>query len=318
MRITATGTIAMPKLLLLVAFVALTASQAQADVVQLHKVADGVYALIGSTGPRTRDNYALNANLGFVVTRTGVVLIDSGATAQSGPLIARAIARVSPLPVRWVINTGSQDHRWLGNGYFKRHGARIIAFRATVRTQRANAHSELTRLRTVLGTRLDGTKPVYATEPLPGTRARLRLGGVQLELRRFGAAHFPGDAVVWLPGPRVLFTGDMVFVDRLLGIMPESNTVAWRAAFHRMAQALRPAHVVPGHGGICDMAKARAETGAYLDWLVSTVGPAAQAWEPLEETVAHLHAIAPKPFRTLEHFDTLDPVNIHRTYLQMQ
>ena len=290
----------------------------QAEVLQTRKVTDGVYALLGSTGPRTYDNYGLNTNLGFVVTADGVLLIDAGATVQSGPLIARQIARVTDQPVRWVVNTGSQDHRWLGNGYFKRHGARIIALAATVHTQQANGAAQLAALRRVLKGRLDGTTPVVSDRPQAGDRARLELGGVMVELRRFGDTHFPGDAVVWLPRQKVLFSGDMIYVDRLLGIMPESRTVAWREAFHRMALTLAPTYIVPGHGSVCDMAKAKAQTGAYLDWLVASVGPAVENWEPLEATVTRLDAQAPKAFRALEHFDTLDRANINRTFVQMQ
>jgi glyoxylase-like metal-dependent hydrolase (beta-lactamase superfamily II) len=79
-------------------------------------VADGVYALIGPTGPRTYDNDGLNANLGFVVTEDGVVLVDSGASRLGAKRVAAAVRGVTDQPVRWVINTGSQDHRWLGNG----------------------------------------------------------------------------------------------------------------------------------------------------------------------------------------------------------
>ena len=34
---------------------------------------------------------------------------------------------MTPQPIKWVINTGGQDHRWLGNGYFKAQGAEVIA-----------------------------------------------------------------------------------------------------------------------------------------------------------------------------------------------
>jgi hypothetical protein len=44
--------------------------------------------------------------------------------------IREAIRRVTAQPVRWVINIGGQDHRWLGNGYFQRQGAELIAHAA--------------------------------------------------------------------------------------------------------------------------------------------------------------------------------------------
>ncbi|MEJ1360138.1 MAG: hypothetical protein RPU94_04755, partial [Candidatus Sedimenticola sp. (ex Thyasira tokunagai)] len=99
---------------------------ATAFELRVQQVTDDVYALVGDTGPRTYDNHALNNTLGFVVTAEGVVLVDSGATPEGARLIEKAIAGVTHLPVRWVINTGMQDHKWMGNSYFAVKGAEII------------------------------------------------------------------------------------------------------------------------------------------------------------------------------------------------
>ena len=103
------------------------AGQALAVDVRFDPVAPGVYAFIGETGARTRENEGLNANIGLVVTPAGALLIDSGATQQGARQIHDAVKRVTTQPVRWVINTGGQDHRWLGNGYFQAQGAELIA-----------------------------------------------------------------------------------------------------------------------------------------------------------------------------------------------
>jgi glyoxylase-like metal-dependent hydrolase (beta-lactamase superfamily II) len=99
-----------------VGLVLAAALPAHAQDVRFERVAEGVYAHIGDTGARTVANQGLNANIGLVLTPGGAVLIDSGATAGSAQRIQDAVRRVTPLPVKWVINTGGQDHRWLGNG----------------------------------------------------------------------------------------------------------------------------------------------------------------------------------------------------------
>jgi glyoxylase-like metal-dependent hydrolase (beta-lactamase superfamily II) len=96
----------------------------------------GVYAVIGSTGGRTYDNLGMNANFGFIDTPDGVILIDSGASSAGAALLDTLVHRHTGHNVRWVVNTGSQDHRWLGNGYFAARGAQIIALQRTVVTQR--------------------------------------------------------------------------------------------------------------------------------------------------------------------------------------
>jgi glyoxylase-like metal-dependent hydrolase (beta-lactamase superfamily II) len=277
--------------------------------------APGVYALIGPTGPRTPGNDALNCNIGFVVTEQGVVLIDSGASRMGAERIARAGGSVTDQPIRWVINTGSQDHRWLGNGYFAERGAKIIALQRTVETQKRYADQHLANLRRVLGERLAGTEPVTAVAPLAGDRAHVNLGGVNLELIFLGDAHFPGDAVLWLPQQRVLSTGDLVYTDRLLGILPSSQVRSWRAAFERM-KTLKPKVIVPGHGSVGDLAKTQHDTGDYLEWLIDHVDAAQADWEPLDEVVERL-ADAPL-FSHLANFHTLHRANINRAYLEFE
>lgn len=299
--------------------VVLLASQASALVFAYAPaatpVAEGVYAIVGPTDGRNYDNHALNNNLGFVVTTEGVVLIDSGASAQGAKLIQAAVRAVTDQPVRWVINTGSQDHRWLGNDHFQRQGAQIITLARTLDTQRQFADQHLANLRPVLKDRLDGTRPAYADRVSDGDRLKLTLGGVPLVLFFPGDAHFSGDAVVWLPEQKVLFSGDLIYVDRMLGVLPWSNVRSWRDAFHQ-AEALQPKVIVPGHGGVCDLEKARRDTGDYLDWLVDQIDVAVSNWEELDAVVERL-SDAPQ-FAHLKHFDSWHRTNINRAYLQLE
>lgn len=279
------------------------------------KLADGVYVLIGPTQNRTYENHALNNNLGFVVTANGIALIDSGASRQGAQLIEAAIRTVSDQPIRWVFNLGVQDHRWLGNAWFAEKGARIIALQRTVEGQKRYADNHVSLLKNVLKDRFEGTVPMTAPAPVEVDCAGLTLGGVQFELRWLGDAHYQGDAVLLLPQTGVLFAGDIVFHDRMLGVWPHSPVDHWRNTFRAMEQ-LPAKIVVPGHGTPGDLAKARRDTGDYLDFLADQVIPAARDWEPLDTATARL-AEQPR-FRHLEHYDGWHKRNINQTYLQFE
>ena len=64
------------------------------------RVTDQVFAIVGPLGQRSADNDGLNANFGFVVTSTGVILIDSGASLLGAKKIEAAIRKVTKQPVR--------------------------------------------------------------------------------------------------------------------------------------------------------------------------------------------------------------------------
>jgi len=278
------------------------------------RVADNVYALIGPLGQRSADNDGLNANFGFVVTRYGVILIDSGASRLGAEKIARAIRAVTGQPVRWVVNSGSQDHRWLGNDYFAAQGAELIALNRTAATQARFAEQHLDGLKRFLGARLDGTRALPAQRTLSGEEAILELGGETL-LLRYTDAHFPGDAMVWLPKRRIAFSGDLVYVERILGVLPWSSVINGQKAFRTM-EALQPALIVPGHGSVCDLPQARRESGDYYDFLVEKVGGAARDMQPMSE-VLDRYAEVPV-FRHLENYGELHRANMNRAFTEFE
>ena len=302
-------------LLLFAAVATLVTLAARADYQpRAEKVVDNVYALIGPLGQRSADNDGLNANFGFIVTPEGVILIDSGASRLGAEKIAAAIVKVTKQPVRWVINTGSQDHRWLGNDYFAGKGAEVMALARTAATQAEFAAQHMDAMKRFLGERMQGTKPLPAPKTLMGDSATLKLGGETLVVT-YTDAHFPGDAWVWLPKRGVMFSGDLVFVDRLLGVLPWSSVKNGQKAFHAMA-ALKPAHIVPGHGRVCDLAQAQRETGDYYDFLAGKVGAAAKEMEPMDATLDR-YADLPA-FRHLENYGDLHRANMNRAFTEFE
>jgi glyoxylase-like metal-dependent hydrolase (beta-lactamase superfamily II) len=299
---------------LLVAGAAAHVPGAGAVEVRFERVADHVYAHVGDIGARTVANEGLNANLGLVVTPAGAVLIDSGATFRSARDIHEAIRRVTPQPVRWVINTGGQDHRWLGNGYFKAQGVELIAHAAAVADMRSRGGDQRAALRALLGSAADDTVPTLPTRLLTTPDARLELGGTVFEFRHRGGGHTPGDLVVWLPQSQVAFAGDIVYVDRLLAVLPVSSTRAWLEAFAAL-ESLAPRRIVPGHGQVTDLATARRQTRDYLQALRAHLRRAVEQVADISDAVKSFDL---GPFRHLANAAELHPGNASRTYLEIE
>lgn len=299
---------------LFLTLVALVSHPAQALEIRFELVAPNVYAHVGETEGRTYDNEALNANIGLVVTPAGALLIDPGATFQSARKIAEAARKVTAQPIQWVINTGGQDHRWLGNGYFKTQGAQIIAHADAQADMNARAQEHLRALKPVLKEKLDGTEPVYPTRWLQGPDNTLVLGGITVDVKHRQGGHTPGDSLVWLPQSGVMFTGDVVYVDRTLGLHPVSRTKAWLESFDVIDQ-IQPTVVVPGHGRVTDLATARKDTRDLLRALRQQMGRAVEGGIGLDTAVKSFEAA---PFKHLQHADVWLPQLANFTFLEME
>jgi glyoxylase-like metal-dependent hydrolase (beta-lactamase superfamily II) len=299
---------------LAIVLVSLMGLPAWAVDLRFQRVAEGVYAHVGDKGARTAENEGLNANIGLVVTPAGAVLIDSGATFQSARQIHDAVKALTPQPLKWVINTGGQDHRWLGNGWFKAQGAEIIAHAGGEADMKNRGNDHLQALQATLGTKADGTAPTLPTRWLVGNDERLEFGGVVFEFKYRGGAHTPGDIMVWLPQRGVLFTGDVVYVDRMLGVLPVSNTKQWLATFAVIEQ-LNPRVLVPGHGDVTDVATAKADTQAYLLALRAHMKKAVDDGVDVSAAVKSFDAA---PYLRLLNAAELMPGNASRTYLELE
>lgn len=302
------------KQLLMACLVSTLAWSAHAVDIVFKPVAPGVYAYVGETEGRTYENEALNANLGLVVTPAGSLLIDSGASFLGGKQIAEAAKKVTMLPIKWVINTGGQDHRWLGNGYFKAQGAEIMAHANAEADMRARGPEQLMANASVLKERMDGTEVVLPTRWLKDPDTMLDLGGVSVQVVYRGGGHTPGDSMVWLPQSGVVFTGDVVYVDRILGLIPVSKTRTWVQSFEAL-EVLKPKVVVPGHGSVTTLFQAQKDTGALLNALRAQMGKAVVAGIDLATAVKSFDAT---PFKHLRHADVWIPQLANRTYLEME
>jgi glyoxylase-like metal-dependent hydrolase (beta-lactamase superfamily II) len=291
---------------------ALVSTAAQADMLEVQSVTDGVFALVGPKEQRSAENLANNATFGVVAADEGVVLMDPGGSWKGAEAIHERVREITDQPVRYVIDTGGQDHRWLGNGYWQAQGATVIASQAAVEDHKARGSQQLSALSQFLCEQLSGTTPAYADVTFADNYT-LALGGLTFEITHAGQAHTPGDSFVWLAAKDTVFTGDIVYVERILGNGGQSNTKSWIGAFEAMA-ALNPAHVVPGHGHATTLEAARAETYDYLINLRTQIG----ALIDDGGNIIDAPKIDQSAFSYLEQFDSLAGRNAQTTYEQME
>ena len=280
---------------------------------KLVNVTKDVYAIVGSLGNRSKTNLGSNATFGVVVTNSGVVLIDSGATYEGAQKIHQLIKTVTNKPVKIVINSGGQDHRWLGNGYFKQQGASIIAHRQAVKDQKERQQDQFFRLGNLLGKKgIKRTNPVYADKVFD-TDYKFELGGKKFSIIFAGQAHTPGDSYIWLPQQKVVFTGDIVYTERMLAILDVSNSKSWLKAFESFA-ALKPKYVVPGHGRPTNLTRAKEDTYQYLQYLRKTMIEYIDVGGGIE----NVGKINQQKYRYLKNYDQLKGRNAQQVFQELE
>lgn len=294
------------------ALLCLVPAVCDAGELSIQAVAPGIWAIEGPSEQRDSVNLGNNATFGLIETEDGAVVVDPGGTWKGAAMLHDVVRGLTEQPVVYVIDTGGQDHRWLGNGYWQALGATVIASEDAVADQAARASLQMTMLSQLVGAGLEGTEPSFADVTFADSYT-LDLGGRQIEVRHPGPAHTPGDSFVWMPAESVVFTGDIVFVGRLLGVLDVSDSAGWLESFAAV-EALEPAHVVPGHGPATTLDRPRAETRDYLAALRDVIGRHIEAGGDIIGSVE----VDQSAFADLDQFDALAGRNAQAVFEQME
>ncbi len=237
--------------LYLLAFLCLPLEQASAfewPNIQPKKIGPHTYVIEhGSHDEDPQVSHGFHNNPGFVVTDTGVVVIDTGSSYEIGKMILRKITAVTTKPVTHIFTTHFHGDHWLANQALVEAypNAQTIAHPETITLLNAGEDRfwfDLFAER--LGHDFAGTKAVIPS--LQAESKEYRIGDITFEVILFDKAHTATDLMVYVVEDSILFTGDIVNNEHF-SFMGHGNFRGAYAATQK-ALAMNPKHVVVGHG----------------------------------------------------------------------
>jgi glyoxylase-like metal-dependent hydrolase (beta-lactamase superfamily II) len=209
------------------------------------QVGPGVYAVID--GPERK----AIGNAGFVIGDDGVLVIDSLFTLEVTEAMVTEIRKLTPKPIRYVVNTHYHVDHTGGNQVLRDAGAIVISHknvRGWLRTDNLNLFGD--RTTPELKARVEAL-------PLPDltTDANLAIWlGSRKVVVRTVLGHTGGDLVVSVPDARVVFTGDMLW-RKVAPNLIDGSVEQWSATVADFINAPDAAETrfVPGHGDVADV-----------------------------------------------------------------
>jgi len=265
-------------------------------------------------GPSTA-NRGFRMNLGFVVGKEAVAVIDSGYSPEMAEAMLRHIRARTALPVRYVVNTNSQPHRFLGNDVFRRAGAHILAGREAAEHMGRDGAMMAGAAAGILGI---AEWPVPAApDRLLGAGESVDLdlgGGIVLRLRHAGTAHTKGSLVVQVLPDRTVFAGDILYGGRVPALIPDGSVKGWLEAFDAL-RALDGAIFVPGHGEPAPLAAFEHPTRDYLARIKRHMDDAVKKGTDIESAKSGFDASA---WQSLANFKELNGRNAYQAYQESE
>lgn len=211
----------------------------------LKQLAPGVYAAID--GPE----HEAGSNAGFVIGDDGVLVVDSFFEPEAARALVAEIRRLTPKPIRYVVNTHYHADHTGGDQVLRDAGAIIIAHRNVrgwIRTNNINLFGD--RITPELKARIEAL-------PLPDLVTDKDLVvwlGQRKVVVRTVLGHTGGDLTIFVPDAKVLFTGDMLW-RKVAPNLIDGSVKEWAATdadFATMPDAAQTRYV-PGHGDVADV-----------------------------------------------------------------
>jgi glyoxylase-like metal-dependent hydrolase (beta-lactamase superfamily II) len=274
------------------AFSLAASQQVESEHFYIEELADGVYAAINKA-----QGHAI-CNAGIVNLGAETLVFDCFLTLAAARDLKKTAEQLTGNPVRYLVNSHFHNDHVRGNQVFSE--ATIISTQRTRDLIQLNEPREIESEKQYVEGRIQFFSQLIAAEKDPGKLKELglwltyfqaikashqdhalvlpnhliedtlRLSGSlrQAILFSHGMGHTESDLVLWLPEEKILFAGDLLFVD-FHPWLGDGSADHW-IDYLGLMKNMEPAAIVPGHGPIGKIPDID-RIIAYIQNVVSTV-----------------------------------------------
>jgi glyoxylase-like metal-dependent hydrolase (beta-lactamase superfamily II) len=232
-------------------------AQTDLDVI---KIRDSVYMIAGA-----------GANVTVQLGADGAVVVDAG-TVQNADAVVAAIKKITPQPIRYVIDTSDDPDHVGGNEKIAKAGRTLFQTNNQLAEGMTNggaaailaAEGVLRRMSAPTGKAAAYPTASWPTETYDQKRKYMYLNGEGIEVLHPRAAHTDADSVVFFRRSDVVAAGDVLDLDRfpVIDVARGGSVQGEIDALNRLIELAIPSvplvsqeggtYVVPGHGRLCD------------------------------------------------------------------
>ena len=249
-------------------------------------------------------------NTCYIKSDKGYVVIDSGPTYAYAQQAYTAMQNKEKLPIKYVINTSSEELNILGNEFYKEQGATLIgpkSYEKLIKEQKPLSMLERLSNTIFTNTRLVPLD-VYQDED-----TTITIGKTKIEIKKLEKKE-SRNLVVYLPNEETIFVGNYVSNKRLPSLKEHESLNEWLANLQTI-EKLPWKHIISSHGVKRDR-EALSSTQNYLNKIKKTVLASLKT-----SPQTPLKKVENKTFGTYEHiafFKDFHSENIQKAYDELK
>ena len=223
------------------------------------KITPNLYMLSGSAGADPSHQDAAGGRIGELAGPDGIFMVDAQ-YAQLTDKVVAAIRKISPEPIRFLVNTHVHPDHTAGNANFVKMGALLFA--------REELREEMLRppARGAAAPAGDPARLPVVTYGM-GDPIKLRLNGEVVDLIPVRAAHTGGDTMIRFENADVIMIGDF-YRNYGYPFIDTNNGGTLKGALEALDATMKLAgpntRLIPGHGTIIN----RTDIVPYRDMIL--------------------------------------------------
>jgi len=222
-----------------------------------YSISEGVECFFGLASTVNKINGGNIINTCFVETDDGFVVIDSGPTYSYAQQAYTIMQKMSKMPVKYVINTSTDEVHILGNGFYKERGAILIGPKDYNKRKKISLKKKITS-DAFINTRLTSLDKIITKD------YTINIGNEDIKIQKIikDSNRF---LTVYIPNKKIFFAGDMIYNNRILSLKNHRSVLKWIKAI-RVIEATPWKRIVSSYG-IKTKLSALKNTKSYLTLL---------------------------------------------------
>ena len=269
------------------------------------EIAPGIHFRRGVDEDATPANNGAIANIGFIVGRDAVAVMDPGGSLTDGQRLRAAIRNTTKLPIRYVILSHVHPDHIFGAGAFVEDKPQFVGHNKlpNALAQRGEYYRD----------KFKEQGPIVQPTLLVEKETRINLGGRALEITAHGTAHTDCDLSVLDSQTHTLMLSDLLFVKRVPSL--DGSLKGWLAELEKL-KTVGAKRAVPGHGPTSvDWPSASGDLERYLGTLMRETRQAIAKGVDIGQA-AKTVALSERDRWTL--FDDYNGHNVTRAYKELE
>ena len=207
-----------------------------------YSITNGVYCMFGLHEKVSRINGGRVVNTCYIETPKGYIVIDSGPTYSYAQQAYSAMKKQKELPVKYVINTSSEEINILGSGFYKNMGAKIISptsYKSILK------HKKL-QIATKISADAFAKTKLVASDGYINRYKKLSIGGIDIIIRNLekGSSR---NLIVSVPKYKTLFAGNYIYNQTKLSLGEHKSFLSWNRAIKKI-ESMKWDYIISSHG----------------------------------------------------------------------